>query len=340
MVIVTGFIFGACIVILSKMGNPQNMGVCAICFLRDVAGALGLHSVLKLSYIRPEIIGFVLGSFVAAVAFKEFRSIGGSSPLLRFLIAIFVSIGALVFLGCPIRMFGRIAGGDWTAIPGLLGLIAGIFIGVQFLKSGFNLGRTQNLPFPGDLMMSIIALFLLGLLIFKPAFINLGSTSHAPIFLSLSAGLVLSGLAQRSRFCTIGGIRDLILIGDSYLFQGLIALLVTTFLFNLVLGQFKPGAHPIAHTDMIWNFSGMLLAGLGLVLLGGCPFRQMVMSGYGNTDSGITVIGLLSGAGIAHNFKIAASADGVPLNGKIAVLVGIVFLLILGVTCRTDSKGE
>ena len=46
---------------------------------------------------------------------------------------------------------------------------------------------------------------------------------------------------------------------------------------------------PIAHTDGIWNFLGMLLAGFGCVLLGGCPLRQLVLAGEGNSDSAITV---------------------------------------------------
>ena len=60
------------------------MGFCLACFIRDITGALGLHRAEVVQYIRPEILGFVLGSFVAAFAFKEFRTRGGSSPLVRF----------------------------------------------------------------------------------------------------------------------------------------------------------------------------------------------------------------------------------------------------------------
>ncbi|MEO0225423.1 MAG: YedE family putative selenium transporter [candidate division WOR-3 bacterium] len=336
-VIATGVIFGAFVAVLMKLGNPPNMGICAICFLRDTAGALKLHTIDKVSYIRPEIIGFILGSTIVALMTKELKITGGSSPILRFVIGAFVTIGALVFLGCPIRMLGRIAGGDWTALGGLLGLVIGIFVGVQFLKAGFNLGRMQPLPGVSGWVMPIIAIGLLILLLTKPGHIVLGPTKHAPLVISLIAGLIVSGLAQRSRFCTIGGIRDLILIGDSHLFQGLVALLVMAFIFNLILGQFHPGASPIAHPYFIWNFGGMFLAGLGLVLLGGCPFRQMVMSGYGNTDAGISVLGMLFGAGIAHNFNLVASPQGIPNNGKVAVLLGIIILLVIGFLSRAKE---
>jgi len=321
-----------------KLGNPPNMGVCAICFMRDIAGAVKLHSIDKVSYIRPEIIGFILGSTIIALFTKEFRARGGSSPILRLIIGAFVAIGALVFLGCPIRMLSRIAGGDWTALEGLLGLTVGIFVGVQFLKAGFNLGRMQPLPASAGWVMPIIAIGLLVLLLTKPGYIVFGPIKHAPLLISLIAGFIISGLAQRSRFCTIGGIRDLILIGDSYLFQGLVALLVVAFVFNLILGQFHPGTSPIAHPYFLWNFGGMFLAGLGLVLLGGCPFRQMVMLGYGNTDAGITVLGILLGTALSHNFNLVASAAGVPANGKVAVILGIAILFVIGFFCRETGN--
>jgi uncharacterized protein len=49
------------------------MGICMACFERDVAGALGLHRADVVQYLRPEIIGFALGAFVAALLYGEFR---------------------------------------------------------------------------------------------------------------------------------------------------------------------------------------------------------------------------------------------------------------------------
>ena len=68
--------------------------ICVGCFLRDISGALGLHSTGSLQYLRPEIGGFVLGSFAAAYAFNEFRARGGSAPLARFLLGMFTTSGA------------------------------------------------------------------------------------------------------------------------------------------------------------------------------------------------------------------------------------------------------
>jgi len=75
----------------------------------------------------------------------------------------------------------------------------------------------------------------------------------------------------------------------------------------------------------------MALAGFCSVLLGGCPLRQLIMTGEGNSDSTVTVLGLAAGAAFAHNFGLAASGAGPTLNGEIAVVVGFVVALIIAI---------
>ena len=78
------------------------MGFCIACFLRDIAGAVGLHRAGEtVQYIRPEIIGLVLGAMGMAMVGKEFNVRGGSSPVLRFVLGFCVMVEALMFLGCP-----------------------------------------------------------------------------------------------------------------------------------------------------------------------------------------------------------------------------------------------
>lgn len=188
------------------------MGFCIACFLRDTTGALGFHSAAAVQYIRPEIVGLVLGSCILALATREFKPRGGSAPVTRFVIGMFVMIGCLMFLGCPFRM---------------------------------------------------------------------------------------------------------------------------------ILGFFHPGfvGQPIAHTDGLWNALGMALAGFGCVLLGGCPLRQLVLAGEGNTDSAITIFGLMAGAAVAHNFGLASSGEGPTANGKIAVVIGFVVLIVIA-TVNSMRKSE
>ena len=81
-VIIAGAAVGLAALILTALGNPTTMGFCIACFLRDISGAVGLHSAAKVQYVRPEIIGLVLGAFIMSVASKEFKARAGSSPAL------------------------------------------------------------------------------------------------------------------------------------------------------------------------------------------------------------------------------------------------------------------
>jgi len=335
-IVLVGAIVGALAVALVAFGNPVNMGICIVCFIRDTAGALGLHRAGVVQYIRPEIIGIALGAWIASMAGGDFRVRGGSAPFTRFILGFFVVIGALMFLGCPLRMVLRLAGGDLTAVFGLLGFTAGILVGVAFLNKGFTLQRTYNLPKTEGFMFPAMQVALLVLLVAAPAFIFFSAEGpgslHAPLLVSLVAGLIVGGAAQRSRLCMVGGIRDLVLFKDSHLISGFLAILVVAFVGNLITGNFKLGfsGQPVAHTDWLWNFLGMLLAGLGSVLLGGCPLRQIVLGAEGNIDSVITFLGMLVGAAFAHNFGLASSGAGATAHGKMATIIGLVVVAAIG----------
>jgi YedE family putative selenium metabolism protein len=340
-IIITGAIVGIIAVLLVKFGNPQNMGFCIACFIRDIAGALGLHRAAVVQYLRPEVMGLVIGAFLMAFSNKEFSAKGGSSPFIRFTLGVIVMIGALVFLGCPLRMVLRIAGGDLNAIIGLVGFAVGIGLGIVFLNRGFNLKRSYKLPKTEGFAFPIVNALLAILLFMAPAFIFFSEkgpgSMAAPILLSLVAGLIVGALAQKTRLCMVGGIRDLILFKDTYLISGFISILLFTLIGNFALGYFKLGfaSQPVAHSDALWNFLGMLLCGWGSVLLGGCPLRQLILAGEGNTDSAIAVIGMFVGAAIAHNFKLASSPKGPTPNGQTAV---IICLIILGLVAYFNSE--
>ena len=352
--IITGGVVGLLATLLVKLGNPGNMGICVACFTRDIAGALGLHRAAVVQYIRPEIIGFVLGSMVAALLTREFKPRSGSAPLIRFVLGMFAMFGALVFLGCPWRAYLRLAGGDWTAIFGILGLAVGVAIGIVFLRMGFSLGRSRPAPKAVGFMMPAIMVVLLVLLLVAPQFArdaegNLvgpiffsttgpGSMA-APIAIAIVIGLVVGFLAQRSRFCTVGAIRDVIMLRDMHLMWGVIAFIVVAFLANLAFGQFNPGftGQPVANTNHLTNFGGMTLAGLAFILAGGCPGRQLFLSGEGDADAGMFVIGMTVGAGFAHTFNLASSAAGPSPWGPAVIIVGLVVCAILGLTMRQSG---
>jgi YedE family putative selenium metabolism protein len=350
-IISVGAFIGVFAALLQKWGNPGNMGICVACFERDIAGAIGLHRAAVVQYLRPEILGFVLGAMAAALAFKEFRPRAGSAPIVRFVLGMIAMIGALVFLGCPWRAVLRLAGGDGNAIFGLLGLVAGIWLGTLFFKSGYNLGRSQSSYASVGLLMPLIILGLLVLRLIFPQIPGKGQSGilfyslkgpgaqHAALAVSLVVGLAVGVVAQRSRFCTMGAIRDLILFRQPHLFLGMLALLVAAFLTNLVVAQFHPGfvGQPVAHTQEVWNFMGMVVAGLAFALAGGCPGRQLFMAGEGDGDAGVFVLGMIAGAAVSHNFGLASSPKGVGPHGIAAVIICLAVLLFIGFTMRQKS---
>ncbi len=358
-VILGGLVFGILGALLVNWGNPGNMGVCVACFVRDITGALNLHQAGVVQYIRPEVIGFTLGAMITALTFREWRPRGGSSPLIRFFLGAFAMIGALVFLGCPVRLLLRLGGGDLNAITGLAGLIFGIVIGIIFLKRGFNLGRTAKVhPFAA----LVIPLVMVGLLIIAILETTKGldviATSEsgpgalfAPLVVSLVVGLVVGFIFQRTRLCTVGGWRDLFLTKSTHLLSGLIAIVIGALITNYIVGNFSEGTlvgsdivynwgfsnQPIAHNSHLWNFLGMALAGLAFTLAGACPLRNFIIAGEGDVDAGVFIFGLVAGAAFAHNFALAASPAGIGTNTVVAVFIGLAFCLSVGFFMRSKA---
>ena len=92
---------------------------------------------------------------------------------------------------------------------------------------------------------------------------------------------------------------------------------------------------------MLWNFGGMVLAGLAFTLAGGCPGRQLFLSGEGDGDAAMFVSGMIVGAGFAHILQLASSAAGPGAFGPITVIIGLVVCIIIGLTMReSDGIGE
>ena len=349
-IIGVGAAIGILSILLTLAGNPKNMGFCIACFLRDIAGSCKLHTAAAVQYFRPEVIGLLGGAMAIALVRKEFSVHGGSAPVTRFFLGAFVMIGALVFLGCPLRMVLRIGGGDLNAVVGLAGFACGILAGIFFLNRGFSLKRTYKLPkFEGFALPAALGgLFLLSLLV--PSLFAVSEkgpgSMFAPVLFSLAAGLIVGALCQRSRMCMVAGIRDLVLFKDWKLLLGFVTIILTAFIGNLITGNFHLGfsGQPIAHSAHLWNFMGMLIVGLGSVLLGGCPLRQLILTGEGNTDSAVTVLGYIVGAAFAHNFGLAGaaataeSAGGPSINGKVAVIIGLVVMLAIAYFNMEKSK--
>lgn len=342
---VSGAVIGLLVMLLAIYGNPANMAICVACFIRDTAGALKLHTAAPVQYFRPEVVGFVCGSFLLALLTKEYKSTAGSSPMVRFILGAAMMIGALVFLGCPLRMVLRMSAGDLNAWVALIGFAGGVATGSFFLKKGFSLGRAYEAKPVGGAVLPVLlaALLVIGIATGVYAASTEGPGSkHAPIILSLVVALIIGALAQKSRMCFAGSIRDLILMKNFDLISIIAALFAVMAVYNVVNGSFHLGfsGQPIAHSQHLWNILGMYVVGFAAVLAGGCPLRQLILAAQGNGDSAVTVFGMLVGAALAHNFGLAGNPDskseagelivgGISTAGKIAVVLGLVVMLVV-----------
>ncbi len=388
-----GLVIGVGAAWLVSMGNPGNMGLCIACFSRDIAGFFfGANANMGgVAYIRPEIIGLLGGALGASLLTREFRPRGGSSTLLRFVLGFIFMVSSLIFLGCTVRAWLRLGGGDLNALYGVAGIVVGVTIGAVMLRKGYNPGRARKLnvaigwtgPIIAGILLVLALLWVSGtsfsaftvtpekaklfpgvavvqgenvlrpegasivdgavvaadgeelvaaekLAAAKPAPGGL----RAPFLVSILAGLALGVVAQRSRFCSVGGIRDVVLVRRFDLLFGVIGLLIGATIANMLFGQYNLGfvGQPVAHTDALGNFAPMVVAGLAAIMLGGCPFRQIVMSGEGDADATMAVVGMIAGAGFAHWQGLASSPTGLAANAWLAlgvmavVLVAILFI--------------
>ena len=248
---------------------------------------------------------------IAALLFREFKARAGSAPIVRFVLGVFAMIGALAFLGCPWRALLRLAGGDLNAIVGLAGLAAGIAIGVQFLKAGYNLGRShktlrrRGLDHAGRSWSGCCCcsssrpkVSESGALFFSES----GPGSHArPAAHLAGRGLDhrLSGPAHPLLHHGLDPRRD---PDGRYAPDqrrgraGGRGLCRPTW--SSGRSSFGFFGQPVAHSQHLWNFLGMVLAGLAFALAGGCPGRQLFLSGEGDGDAAVFVLGMITGAAL------------------------------------------
>ncbi len=162
-----------------------------------------------------------------------------------------------------------------------------------------------------------------------------------PPIATLCLGLLFGYIGQRSRMCFIGGIRDYLLVRDTYLIKGLFTFVVFALfgfaLFHFISPAIKtfpwflngspvflkkwaalginanpspilpvPG-DPITWSPKVW--AHIILAmiggfglGFGSTMAGGCPFRQHVMAAEGSKSAIVYLIGLYLGAIVFHKF--------------------------------------
>lgn len=123
---------------------------------------------------------------------------------------------------------------------------------------------------------------------------------------TLAVGLVVGFLAQRSRMCFVGGIRDFILVRDTELLKGLLAFGLTAWIAFPLSGMLAklPRAvfSPADATTAALTVAAGVGVGLFSTLANGCPLRQHVLAAQGIFSSWTYLAGFLGGAVIFHTW--------------------------------------
>ena len=328
---------GAGTIALIPLGNPEYMGICISCYISHLSGSLGLHSNTFSQFPRPELIGILLGSYIFSLIRKQHHPYSTGDFLIRFIIGFSLMVGAVVFVGCPLRALFRISFGDFSALIGISGLITGVWFGTGFEKAGFYLkGKIHTEKEKESWVLPVVAvLFFIGLALggvgLQLSEKGTGAV-YAPIFLTLMFGAIVGALGQRSRFCTVAGIKNFIIGRDIHLLIGIGVLIFSATSMNLLLGKYMAGFlyYPGTNTAYVWDFISMFLVGIGAAFLDGCPFRIIVRAGQGDTDSVPVLMGMILAGGMTQTLNIASGSAGTTSQGKISVLSGIFLLSIFG----------
>ncbi len=135
------------------------------------------------------------------------------------------------------------------------------------------------------------------------------------LWASFALAAVFGAIAQRTHFCTMGAVADIVNIGDwTRMRMWLMAIGVAMLGFNAMVGLgWVEARHSIyAAPRLIWlsNLLGGLLFGFGMVLASGCGSKTLVRIGGGNLKSLVVfcVMGLAAYAtmrGVAAVARVA-----------------------------------
>jgi uncharacterized protein len=136
---------------------------------------------------------------------------------------------------------------------------------------------------------------------------DLPSLTHQVLWAALVLGVAFGAIAQRTHFCTMGAVADIVNIGDwSRMRMWALAAGTAIIGFNVMvgLGWVQAGQSIYAAPNWTWlsNLVGGAMFGLGMVLASGCGSKTLVRIGGGNLKSlvvflvmGVTAFATLKG---------------------------------------------
>jgi uncharacterized membrane protein YedE/YeeE len=153
--------------------------------------------------------------------------------------------------------------------------------------------------------------------------IDMGALTSQVLWAAFALAIVFGAIAQRTHFCTMGAVADIVNIGDwSRMRMWVLAIGTAMLGFNAMvgLGWIDAGKTFYTAPRVVWlsNLVGGLLFGFGMVLASGCGSKTLVRIGGGNLKSLVVfiVLGIAAFATLRGITAVArvATVDRVALD--------------------------
>ncbi|MCE2915102.1 MAG: YeeE/YedE family protein [Rubrivivax sp.] len=156
---------------------------------------------------------------------------------------------------------------------------------------------------------------------------DLPGLSRQVLLASFGLAALFGAVAQRSHFCTMGAVSDLVAMGDSTRMRmWVVAMAVAMMGFNtmVALGWLKASDSIYAAPKLLWlsNMVGGALFGFGMVLASGCGSKTLVRIGGGSLKS-LVVFFVLA-------FAAYATMRGIVAVGRVASIDRVLIELPAG----------
>ena len=123
-------------------------------------------------------------------------------------------------------------------------------------------------------------------------FDNFFSAQSSLLWAAFGIALVMGAVVNKTNFCTMGAVSDLVNIGDSGRFRAWLLAIAVAILGVAILepmGLVNPGDSfpPYRGGELLWaeNLIGGLLFGIGMTLASGCGNKCLIRIGGGNIKS-------------------------------------------------------
>ena len=189
------------------------------------------------------------------------------------------------------------------------------------------------------------------------------------LWAAFALAVAFGAIAQRTHFCTMGALADIVNIGDwARMRMWVLAMAVAMIGFNAMVaaGWVQAGHSLYAAPRLLWlsNLAGGLLFGIGMVLASGCGSKTLVRVGGGNLKSLVVLLVLALSAyatmrGVLGVLRVAtfdavalelpvgqdlpsllAQASGAPRRWLALLLgAGLGGALLAWVLARPDGRG-